>query len=91
MAGLPVSALHVHADPRTCKLTGAAAFSGVGIYALMEAKKQGAFSKVRPKGAPIVGGPVTAALGVGECMRYRVANHSLPDPRRREVVYLIKI
>lgn len=67
MARLPVS------DPgasvltlSACKLTGAAAFSGVGIYALMEANKQGAFSKVRPKGAPIVGGPVTAALGVGE-------------------------
>lgn len=68
MAGLPVSHLDVFMLMlRTCKLTGAAAFSGVGIYALMEAKTQGAFSKVRPKGAPIVGGPVTAALGVGEC------------------------
>lgn len=59
----------IHAEPpRTCKLTGAAAFSGVGVYALMEAQKQGAFSKVKPKGAPLIGGPVTAALGVGTCM-----------------------
>lgn len=76
---------------RTCKLTGAAAFSGVGIYALMEAKKQGAFSKVRPKGAPIVGGPVTAALGVGECKADAHADDSLPHPRRQKVVHLIKI
>lgn len=68
MARLPVSdSGYIMLTLRACKLTGAAAFSGLGIYALIEANKQGAFSKVRPKGAPIVGGPVTAALGVGEC------------------------
>lgn len=68
MARLHVSCSNLNhpAELRACRLTGAAAFSGVGIYALIEARKQGAFSKVRPKGAPIVGGPVTAALGVGE-------------------------
>lgn len=55
----------VPADASACRLTGAATFSGMGLYALYEAGQQGAFAKVRPKGSPR-GASITAALGVGE-------------------------
>lgn len=51
---------------RSCRLTGAATFSGLGIYALRQAQLQGTFQKVRPKGGSIIGGQVTAAIGIGE-------------------------
>jgi hypothetical protein len=54
------------ADFRTCRLTGSAVFTGLGIYALREAHIQGAFRKVRMKGQPVVGGQITAVLGLGE-------------------------
>ncbi|BEJ15447.1 hypothetical protein CspHIS471_0500520 [Cutaneotrichosporon sp. HIS471] len=50
-------------DCTACRLTGAATFSGLGLYALYEANQQGAFAKVRPKGSPR-GAPITAAVGV---------------------------
>ena len=49
-----------------CRLTGAAAFTGAGGYALYQAHLQGAFAKTRPKGSPVVAGGVSAAIGVGE-------------------------
>ena len=54
------------ADNRSCRLTGAATFTGVGIYALRQAQLQGTFQRVRPKGGSIVGGQVTAVIGIGE-------------------------
>jgi len=51
---------------RSCRLTGAATFSGLGIYALRQAQLQGTFQKVRPKGGSIIGGQITAAIGLGE-------------------------
>ncbi|WVN88525.1 uncharacterized protein L203_103736 [Cryptococcus depauperatus CBS 7841] len=50
-------------DCLICRMTGATAFTGVGLYALYQAKQQGAFQKVRPIGAPIVTGKVTALIG----------------------------
>jgi hypothetical protein len=54
------------ADNRSCRLTGAATFTGVGIYALRQAQLQGTFQRVRPKGGSVVGGQVTAVIGIGE-------------------------
>jgi hypothetical protein len=54
------------ADNRSCRLTGAATFTGVGIYALRQAQIQGTFQRVRPKGGSVVGGQVTAVIGIGE-------------------------
>ena len=54
------------ADNRSCRLTGAATFTGVGIYALRQAQLQGTFERVRPKGGSLVGGQVTAVIGIGE-------------------------
>jgi len=51
---------------RSCRLTGAATFSGLGIYALRQAQLQGTFQKIRPKGGSIIGGQITAAIGLGE-------------------------
>jgi len=53
-------------DDRSCRLTGAATFTGLGIYALRQAQLQGTFQRIRPKGSPVVGGQVTAVIGVGE-------------------------
>ena len=50
---------------RACRLTGAATFTGLGIYAMRQAQLQGAFQRVRPKGAPVIGGQVTAVIGLG--------------------------
>jgi hypothetical protein len=54
------------ADDRSCRLTGAATFTGVGIYAIRQAQLQGTFQRVRPKGGSVVGGQVTAVIGIGE-------------------------
>jgi hypothetical protein len=56
------------ADPqyRPCRLTGAAAFTGLGGYAIYEASRQGTFRRVRPPGSPVIGGQVTAVIGLGE-------------------------
>ncbi len=53
-------------DCTACRLTGFAAFSGLGIYALDIARKDGAFAKIRPKGGSFVASRVTAGLGIGE-------------------------
>jgi len=58
------------ADNRSCRLTGAATFTGVGIYALRQAQLQGTFQRVRPRGGSIVGGQVTAVIGIGESHYY---------------------
>ncbi|GMK56007.1 hypothetical protein CspeluHIS016_0210630 [Cutaneotrichosporon spelunceum] len=50
-------------DCTSCRLTGAATLTGLGLYALHEARQQGAFAKVRPKGSPR-GAPISAAIGV---------------------------
>ncbi|ORY26518.1 hypothetical protein BCR39DRAFT_541105 [Naematelia encephala] len=50
-------------DCLACRLTGAATFSAIGVYALYEANKQGAFARVRPKGSPL-GASFTVAIGV---------------------------
>ncbi|TYJ57447.1 hypothetical protein B9479_001764 [Cryptococcus floricola] len=50
-------------DCLTCRLTGAGAFTGIGIYAIIQANNQGAFKKIRPPGAPVVAGKVTALIG----------------------------
>lgn len=51
---------------RTCRLTGAAAFTGIGAYALVQANQQGAFKRIRPQGAPVVAGKITGLIGTGE-------------------------
>jgi hypothetical protein len=51
---------------RPCRLTGAAAFTGLGGYAIYEASRQGTFRRVRPPGSPVIGGQVTAVIGLGE-------------------------
>ncbi|KAL7419379.1 Mitochondrial inner membrane organizing system component [Cryptotrichosporon argae] len=51
-------------DCLACRLTGAGTMAGVGTYALYTAAQQGAFARVRPRGAPLAAGKVTAALGV---------------------------
>jgi len=58
------------ADNRSCRLTGAATFTGVGIYALRQAQVQGTFQRVRPRGGSIVGGQVTAVIGIGEFISF---------------------
>lgn len=55
---------------RTCRLTGAAVFTGVGTYALVQANQQGAFKRIRPQGAPVVAGKITALIGTGELNRF---------------------
>ncbi|KAK8844733.1 hypothetical protein IAR55_006583 [Kwoniella newhampshirensis] len=50
-------------DCLACRMTGAAAFSGLGVYALNQANQQGAFKRVRPVGSPIVAGKITAVIG----------------------------
>ncbi|KIR50796.1 hypothetical protein I315_06738 [Cryptococcus gattii Ru294] len=50
-------------DCLTCRLTGAAAFTGIGAYALVQANQQGAFKRIRPQGAPVVAGKITALIG----------------------------
>ncbi|WOO82520.1 uncharacterized protein LOC62_04G006005 [Vanrija pseudolonga] len=47
-----------------CRLTGAAAFTGVGAYALYTAAQGGAFARVRPPGSPVFASKVQAAIGV---------------------------
>jgi len=50
---------------RSCRLTGAATFTGVGVYALYQGRAQGALKKVRPAGAPMVNGQLSLIVGVG--------------------------
>ncbi|OWZ59946.1 hypothetical protein C356_00508 [Cryptococcus neoformans c45] len=50
-------------DCLTCRLTGAAVFTGFGTYALVQANQQGAFKRIRPQGAPVVAGKITALIG----------------------------
>ena len=59
-----------------CRLTGAATFTGIGSYALYEAYRQGAFAKVRPKGAPR-GAQMTIVLGVGASISFLLSSHPL--------------
>lgn len=54
-------------DCRACKLVGGGAFSGLGVYALVLAQRQGAFRRVRPPGGSGLGSRVQAVLGVGAC------------------------
>ncbi|RSH83939.1 hypothetical protein EHS25_005183 [Saitozyma podzolica] len=51
-------------DCLPCRLTGAAAFTGLGGYAIYEASRQGTFRRVRPPGSPVIGGQVTAVIGL---------------------------
>jgi hypothetical protein len=60
------------ADDRSCRLTGAATFTGVGIYALRQAQLQGTFQRVRPKGGSVVGGQVTAVIGIGQLIHLSI-------------------
>jgi hypothetical protein len=69
------------ADNRSCRLTGAATFTGVGIYALRQAQLQGTFQRVRPKGGSVVGGQVTAVIGIGES--FHLSNLSFGGNRDR--------
>ncbi|WWD22713.1 hypothetical protein CI109_107206 [Kwoniella shandongensis] len=59
----PVTPAFPGQDCLACRLTGAGAFSGLGLYALNQAHQQGAFKRVRPVGAPIVAGKITAVIG----------------------------
>lgn len=54
-------------DHSSCRLTGAAAFTGVGAYAMYQGRRQGAFQKARPTGGAR-GSGVTIALGIGESL-----------------------
>ncbi|WVF66579.1 hypothetical protein IAT40_001319 [Kwoniella sp. CBS 6097] len=50
-------------DCLSCRLTGAAAFTGLGVYAINQARVQGAFKTVRPRGQPMVAVKATAIIG----------------------------
>ncbi|KAK6904727.1 hypothetical protein L486_02811 [Kwoniella mangroviensis CBS 10435] len=50
-------------DCLSCRIIGASAFIGLGGYAIMQAKKQNAFAKVRPAGGPMIAPKVTGILG----------------------------
>ncbi|WWC57612.1 uncharacterized protein I303_100144 [Kwoniella dejecticola CBS 10117] len=50
-------------DCLSCRLVGASAFIGLGTYAIMQARKQGAFERVRPAGGPMIAGKITGILG----------------------------
>ncbi|ORX35014.1 hypothetical protein BD324DRAFT_652734 [Kockovaella imperatae] len=58
-------------DCTACRLTGAATFTGIGSYAIYQGYDQGAFAKVRPRGAPrsaqftVAIGIVMIGLGLG--------------------------
>jgi hypothetical protein len=60
------------ADDRSCRLTGAATFTGVGVYAIRQAQLQGTFQRVRPKGGSVVGGQVTTVIGIGEFIYFLI-------------------
>ncbi|KAI9633162.1 uncharacterized protein MKK02DRAFT_39138 [Dioszegia hungarica] len=61
-------------DCLACRLTGAAAFTGLGSYAIYEASRQGTFKKVRPVGGPMVAGKIQAVIGfVFISLEYRIA------------------
>lgn len=62
----PAAAPAPYQDCLACRLTGAATFTGIGVYALEVARRDGAYRRVKPPGASLIGGRVTAALGVGE-------------------------
>lgn len=51
---------------RSCRLTGAAAFTGLGLYAMNQGRLQGALRKVRPPGAPVMSGQISMLIGVGK-------------------------
>ncbi|RXK42638.1 hypothetical protein M231_00192 [Tremella mesenterica] len=51
-------------DCLACRLTGAAAFSGLGVYALYQANSMGTFQRMRPPGSPLIAGKITAVLGL---------------------------
>ena len=77
------------AEPdRTCRLTGFAAFTGIGTYAIYEARKQGTFATTRPPGGARVAGKVQAVVGLGTCHRIHQILLALlapaPEHERRE-------
>lgn len=47
-------------------MTGAAAFTGLGGYAIYEANRQGTFKRIRPIGAPVMAGKIQAVIGFSE-------------------------
>ena len=49
----------------SCRLTGAAAFTGLGGYALYQGRQQGAFHRIKPKGSPVIAGQLSIVLGLG--------------------------
>lgn len=51
-------------DCLACRLTGAAAFGGIGAYALYQSKAMGTFKTKRPPGGPLVAGQASAVLGL---------------------------
>jgi hypothetical protein len=53
-------------DCLPCKLIGAGAFSGLGVYSLVLAKKQGAFARIGPAGKSLVASRIQAVLGFGK-------------------------
>nr|XP_019014051.1 uncharacterized protein I206_00128 [Kwoniella pini CBS 10737]OCF52832.1 hypothetical protein I206_00128 [Kwoniella pini CBS 10737] len=58
----------IEQDCLSCRLIGASAFIGLGGYAIMQAKKQGAFERVRPAGGPMIAGKVTGIIGTGKML-----------------------
>lgn len=50
---------------RTCRLTGFAAFTGLGTYAIWEARRQGTFANKRPPGVARMAGKAQAVIGFG--------------------------
>ncbi|WWC90173.1 uncharacterized protein L201_005106 [Kwoniella dendrophila CBS 6074] len=50
-------------DCLSCRLVGSGAFIGLGSYAIMQARRQGAFEVVRPAKGPMVAPKAVGILG----------------------------
>ena len=65
-AAVPLEHFAYQLKISSCRLTGAAAFSGLGLYALYQGRQQGAFQRIKPKGSPVIAGQLSVVLGLGE-------------------------
>ena len=52
-------------DCLSCRLTGAAVFTGAGVYSLYEARKHGAFDRLSGTGRGVEGKATVEGLGRG--------------------------
>ena len=66
LSGCHSSNIAYHVKLSSCRYTGAAAFSDLGVYALLQGRHQGAFQRIKPKGSPVIAGQVSVVLGLRE-------------------------